>query len=593
MATASVDHASVTCDLVVGRSSHLRHELHGKGGSAVTTVETRPEPSPTAPEVVPPERAWPRRALLAAVVLGILWRLVQWWSNASLWLDEASIAENIIGRSYGGLAQPLRFEQGAPVGWLWIERTLSLLFGSSERALRLWPLLAGVATVFVAWALARRLLGPVATAAYVAMVALWPVLVQYSGELKQYSTDTLASALILLFGLRVVRREHRARLHLAVAGTALLWLSHPAVICLAGVGLFLGVDDLRRRDRPGIKADLLTALAWSVTLAVLWKVALADLSHSVVADGWKAGYAPSPAHPFAWAQFVRHETMALFGIGASWLRLAVSVLLVIGALRFARRAPGHFALLASVPALALIASQLKRYPYIGDRPSLYLVPVFFLWIAAAIPEPAHTIDPGPQDRQTEPSDDDRSPPLTAGRRSRGNDLAAVVVAIMVVTGIYTTADAWWLVNPLATRHEARPLLRRLAAADDGRTPVYLYRFSGTAYRYYGRRFDLPTPVAAFRLADADRRDPAVSRISACRGPLRLDRSRRIWVIYTFPDPLFPGDFGRRINILRPLGTVRRSLRERGAAAFEIDLAPNAAAHYCRLSPVSEGIDATG
>lgn len=557
----------------------------------MTIVDTRIEPRRPAGQE--DSSRWTARLTLAAVGLGILWRLAQWWSNPSLWLDEASIAENIIGRNYGGLAQPLRFEQGAPIGWLWIERTLSLVFGQTERALRLWPLLAGVATVFVGWALARRLLGPVATATYVAMMALWPVMVQYSGELKQYSTDTLASVLILLFGLRVVRREHRARLHLAVAGSALLWFSLPAAICLAGVGLFLGIDDLRRRDRPGIKADLLTALAWFATLAVLWKVTLAELSRSVVADGWTIGYAPSLTRPFTWLQFVRQETLALFGVGAMWLRLALSVLLVIGALRLARRAPGNFALLASLPAVALIASHLKRYPYIGDRPSLYLLPVFFLWIAAAIPEPGGTIEPETRDEPTGRGDGDPPPRVAAGRRRRERVLAAAVVGTIVVTGIYTTADAWWLVNPSATRHEARPLLRRLAAAHDGRTPVYLYRFSGTAYRYYGRRFDLPTPEAAFRLADADRRDPAVSTNSACRGPLRLGRSGRIWVVYTFPDPLFPGDFGRRINILEPLGTERRTLREHGATAMEVDLAPGAAGQFCRLSSVSEGITSPG
>jgi len=554
----------------------------------VTIVETRIEPRPPASQEEPSR--WPARVGLAAVALGTLWRLAQWWSNPSLWLDEASIAQNIIDRGYRGLARPLRFEQGAPVGWLWIERTLSSMFGSSERMLRLWPLLAGMATVFVAWALARRLLGPVATAAYLSMVALWPAMVQYSGELKQYSTDTLASVLILLLGLRVLQRERRARLHLAVAGTVLLWFSLPAAICLAGVGLFLGFDDLKSRDRPGVKADVLTALAWSATLAVLWKVNLGELSHSVVADGWKNGYAPSPARPFAWLQFVRHETLALFGIGAAWLRLAVSALLVFGALRLARRAPRNFALLASLPVMALIASQLKRYPFIGDRPSLYLLPVFFLWIASAIPEPGGTIKPEARDEPAERSSGDRPPPVPAGSGRRGAVLAVAVVATMAVTGIYTTADAWWLVNPLATRHEARPLLRRLAAVDDGSTPVYLYRFSGTAYRYYGRRFHLPTPEAAFRLTDADRRDSAVSMNSACRGPLRLDRSRRVWVVYTFPDPLYPGDFGRRINFLRPLGTVRRTLREHGAIAMELTPAADVAGQFCRLSPASEGID---
>src|SRR5690606_12042987 len=59
---------------------------------------------------------------MLVVVLGIVLRLRQYFANRSLWVDEASLALNIINRSFGGLTQPLDYNQGAPVGFLFIEK---------------------------------------------------------------------------------------------------------------------------------------------------------------------------------------------------------------------------------------------------------------------------------------------------------------------------------------------------------------------------------------------------------------------------------------------------------------------------------------
>lgn len=545
-------------------------------------------PAPATPE--PGRTTWAPIVTAAVVALGSLWRVGQWWSNPSLWLDEASIADNIVDRGYGSLTQPLSYEQGAPVGWLWIERSMSLLLGDSERALRLWPMVAGIATILVAWALARRVLGPIGTASFVAAVAFWPALVQYTGELKQYSTDTLASLIILLLGVRVLQGERHARAHLALAGTILLWCSHPALLCLAGVGIVIGVDDLRRRDRSGVALSAVTALLWSLSLAGLWEVSLEGLSGSELIDGWALGYAPPLSDPIGWVQFVRRETLSIYWIPTPGVRWLVSASLVVGAWQLLRRAPRVFALTASLPIVALVASQVKVYPYVGDRPSLYLFPVFLLWIASALPERTHDDTPtGPAETRTGPAQ-----ASTAARRRRAAQVVgAAVGATMVLSWMIAAHHTWWLINPFATRHEARDVLSPFADEVDDSTPTYLYRFSGTSYRYYGRRFDLPEPAGALRLAAADRRDPAVSSASACRGSLDLRGVRQIWVVYTFRDPLFPDDLDGQLATLRPLGEVQQTLRAPGAAAIEVRLAPGADQLLCRLDGANEGLSEAG
>jgi hypothetical protein len=60
---------------------------------------------------------------VVAVALGIALRTVEWLRNRSLWLDEYAIVDNLSHRGYRRLLLPLDQNQGAPVGWLWAERT--------------------------------------------------------------------------------------------------------------------------------------------------------------------------------------------------------------------------------------------------------------------------------------------------------------------------------------------------------------------------------------------------------------------------------------------------------------------------------------
>src|SRR6202140_5812605 len=129
------------------------------------------------------------------IVFGALLRLTQFLSNRSLWLDEAKLALNIVNRSFVQLCKPLDYGQGAPVGFLMLERSAVHLFGSGEYALRLFPLLSGMISLLLFYQLAKQ---SVPSAAPIAMglFATSAPLIYYSSEVKQYSGD-VAIALLL------------------------------------------------------------------------------------------------------------------------------------------------------------------------------------------------------------------------------------------------------------------------------------------------------------------------------------------------------------------------------------------------------------
>src|SRR5687768_15667169 len=81
---------------------------------------------------------------MAIILLGITLRLAYWVHNRDLIIDESNIARNLFERDYGRLTTRLDYEQYAPVFFLWMEKTFTLLFGFSEQALRACPLLCGI-----------------------------------------------------------------------------------------------------------------------------------------------------------------------------------------------------------------------------------------------------------------------------------------------------------------------------------------------------------------------------------------------------------------------------------------------------------------
>src|SRR5207302_1309226 len=129
----------------------LSHDpLPARSTAVLTQDHARLIPSPRLAALAARERSallslqgW----TLTLVALGVLWRTVRYLGQFPLWGDEAFVCLNFLDRSYRELIQPLRFDQVAPLLFLWAEATAYRLLGSAEWALRLLPFLAGLGSV--------------------------------------------------------------------------------------------------------------------------------------------------------------------------------------------------------------------------------------------------------------------------------------------------------------------------------------------------------------------------------------------------------------------------------------------------------------
>lgn len=100
-----------------------------------------------------------------ALSIGVAVRLRDFMFARSLWLDEAMLALNVASRSFAELARPLDYTQVAPILFLWLQKACVAVAGVNEPALRLVPMVAGLALPVLGWRLARVLFGDWAGAA--------------------------------------------------------------------------------------------------------------------------------------------------------------------------------------------------------------------------------------------------------------------------------------------------------------------------------------------------------------------------------------------------------------------------------------------
>lgn len=316
--------------------------------------------------------------LWGIVAVAVLIRILLFLTHNSLEVAESELALNLMHRSFDGLLQPLDYDQGAPLGFLWIVRFVIQLCGPSESALRFFPFACGIASVFLFKALAGRCLDRFGTTLALAIFATSPMVLWYSGQVKQYSVDVAVACALLLVAHEVASRgiAPKSAVALSLAGLVAIPLSHPAVFILTGAGCALGIEALRRGDRRALRLLAGVALVWCATFAALYVVFLRNLEHNdYLLQYWSANLMPFPPTTFAELHWFPNTFFGMF-VDPGGFELAgalAAFLFLVGMLEFLRRDRGLLLILALPILVTLAASAAHKYPF-GRRLILFLVP---------------------------------------------------------------------------------------------------------------------------------------------------------------------------------------------------------------------------
>jgi hypothetical protein len=153
--------------------------------------------------------------------------------NDSIWMDEAWVANSLLEPSLHDVFFTKTWTQSSPPLFLLLERWTIGFLGPSEAALRMLPLVAGLAgLVLAALALRRWLSTPAALLGFTLLCSNYYV-IKYCQQVKQYGTDFFVSALLLvLVGRYLESGSRRDLVALLAAGAAGMFLSYTTVFWL-------------------------------------------------------------------------------------------------------------------------------------------------------------------------------------------------------------------------------------------------------------------------------------------------------------------------------------------------------------------------
>lgn len=485
---------------------------------------------------------------LSWVFLGILVRTVQYLSNRSLWGDELSLAVNILDRSYGELSQTLDYNQSAPLGFLWVEKLATQLWGNSEYALRLLPFIASIISLGVFYGLVRRYSSTWAAPIALCLFACTRFTVYFSTELKPYSSD-VAIALILFWF--IVAAQHRIltvkeMLGFAALGSLAIWLSYPAVLVMAGMeGWNLGTASRRSWGKIIINR-LGVYFAWLISFGLFYLINIADaVNNEDLSSSW-AGRYPDSFADILWlfdvlAKFFYHP-MGFLGITDGIGIFAF----IVGCIAWYRHNQTFFFALIAPFVASILAAYFHQYPF-QDRLTLFLAPFGMMIVAEGIVLMLSPINK-----------------LNRGKSSRVSRLMAMlgIISLVALTipPIYRASTL--LVKP-ELKQEVKPVLAYVAQQNQPGDKIYVYAEGNLAFNYYmklKKYSNLDYTLGTVNFDSDDNKQDLQQDLGKELQPLK---GRRVWFILRANAE----KKAEIIEYLDRIGQKRDSFHQTGASAY--------------------------
>src|SRR5262245_13268448 len=274
---------------------------------------------------------WRRSVTVGLVAAGLLLRLGHYAANHPIWYDESVLLVNVLEKDYGRLLGPLDYEVAAPPLFLWLLRSVAVVFGDNPYAWRAVPCLAGCGTLLLTVPLARRLLAPGAVPLLTALVAFSDAHLWLGCNVKPYATDALvATGLLSAYAATDGWSAARRAWLFAAGAPVLLALSYPAAFLYGG--LLLALAPWGRAARNGRAWVAWVGLACAVvgTFALLYFGPIRNQRVSGLVSGWHNHF-PDPTRPALLPLWWLGQTFSVFHYcynpvgGAGVLAAAVGV----------------------------------------------------------------------------------------------------------------------------------------------------------------------------------------------------------------------------------------------------------------------------
>lgn len=479
--------------------------------------------------------------------VGALLRVWAFLMRGALWNDEAGLALNVVGRSFSQVARPFVYQQYAPYLYVIATKAVAEVLGPSERALRLWSLIAGCLLLPAMLLLVRQVSGWAAALFALALLVPNPMLVRYATELKPYAADALIASVLCLLCARVLAHpadERRALAGLGGLGVIAPWISLPSVFVLAACALALLVDGLSRSGDPRlVRLTFPLGALWLASAAIhyLAFMRMSSADAAILLDYWsrQEAFVPFPPRSAADLHYYPAKFFYMFDLfvapGGHGLRYLAGALWLYGMFLLWRSRRPLCVLFGTPLVLLLMAASAHQY-LIADRLLLFVVPLLVTPVVLALAELSEL-------------------------RGQATQLAAAGVAVLFCAGP-SLLLARELGKPAAHSGIADVVAHLREHYQPG-DRLYVEKQAQLIYAFYARRahFDAPFPVPDDHLYDSK---PTYTTLDSLRG------APRVWVLVPALAGDTPADSAATQYVMRAELLVSERLQAHGRVLDALD-----------------------
>lgn len=471
--------------------------------------------------------------LVIFLILGILIRLFHFFYNRSLWMDEVYLSSSFLKMdAMQLLTHPLYYQQKAPIGFLLLVKFTVNIFGPNEMALRLIPLISGIAALFLFVPVANYFLKKPAAIMAIGILCFSPALVYHSVEIKQYATELLATVAVLyLFIQYQAARKFKDLLIWGLSGALILWCSYSAIFLLGGIAISISLSYLLRKKWNLFAISILPFGLWLISFSLNYLLFTYKHAQSEWIAYWFRSYEnfmpfpPTSISELNWFWLNLYRLMD-YPLGLIWnfnplLKVFILpiLLLIYGIYSFLKENKTLAWALLTPCLLTLIASGLELYP-LTERFWVFISPVFMLFIAKGF---------------------ERG---TAGIKSKNTVIMlsfVVLLPAIVQSAIFVFQPEQFYVHKKSYQREALQFINHRYQDGDA---VYIYWNNLPGYKVYKIMY----PFKFNAIEGIDHRKQAIS-YSSYEQLLSADfkqfsGSKRVWLIF---NTQFQTDIGDGID----------------------------------------------
>ncbi len=440
------------------------------------------------------------------LVIGIGLRFAEYISNRSLTIDEAITAYRINSVPLQDLSFPQNSSTkemaGYPVGFFFVEKCIARLLTHNEFALRLFPFICGILSLFVFAIVSKKILGIRWALLALGLFAISRDLVFYSSELKPYSSDVCLSVILLWYFCRL--NEHpltiKDGVKLGLFGAVCVFFSFSAFFVFISMAMGLVIYNLGKGQRQKAKVLALAGLMMALSFFLYYFYSLQYFrSDQDLASFWEVNFIPfhdGPVAVFQWlvVTFKRVFTRTLQIPGAFG-----GIAFLLGSFALWKKSKEVFIIVFTPILFTLMLSALKIYPFDG-RVIAFLLPFFIILIVQGI--------------------------VFVGRRQSSRFQRITYVILIVCVLFYPVQfSARQFMEPFGAE-EMKPTLSYIAKHWQKGDFIMLHRGSIPAFHYYRERYGL-------------KKDPFIlGSYDEGKVPLKsssyetLMAHKRVWVVFT-------------------------------------------------------------